>query len=137
MTSISPLTLIILLPLVASVLVLLLRNSPNLREAASLIVGVSLFACVLSLAMSGDIHETTWIELLPGLSISFAVQPLGMLFALVASALWPVTTLYAIGYMREHKEDNQTRFYLFFAVAIAAVMGIAFSDKNERINYRE
>lgn len=128
MSSISPLTLIILMPLLASGLVLLLRNSPNLREGASLIVGVSLFACVLSLAMSGETLETTWVELLPGLSLSFAVQPLGMLFALVASALWPVTTLYAIGYMRAHEEDNQTRFYCFFAIAIAAVMGIAFSD---------
>ncbi|MEQ9564286.1 MAG: proton-conducting transporter membrane subunit, partial [Pseudomonadales bacterium] len=51
-----------------------------------------------------------------------------MLFGLIASLLWPVTILYAIGYMRAHKEDNQTRFYLFFAIAIAAVMGIAFAQ---------
>ena len=49
------------------------------------------------------------------------------MFGLVASALWPITTLYAIGYMRGHGEDNQTRFYVFFAVAIAAVMGLAYA----------
>jgi multicomponent Na+:H+ antiporter subunit D len=70
----------------------------------------------------------TWLEVLPGLSLSFEIQPLGMLFGLIASLLWPVTILYAIGYMRSHNEDNQTRFYLFFAIAIAAVMGIAFAQ---------
>jgi multicomponent Na+:H+ antiporter subunit D len=69
-----------------------------------------------------------WWELLPGLTISFSVEPLGMLFALVASFLWLVTTCYAIGYMRTHKERNQTRFYCCFAIAISSVMGIAFSD---------
>jgi len=30
----------------------------------------------------------------PGLSLAFAVEPLGMLFALVASFLWIVTSIY-------------------------------------------
>ena len=49
------------------------------------------------------------------------------MFALLASGLWIVTTIYAIGYMRGNKEKNQTRFYLFFAFSIAATMGIAFA----------
>src|SRR5690606_6649952 len=48
-------------------------------------------------------------------------------FALVASSLWIITSIYSIGYMRGHHEENQTRFYLFFAIAIAAVMGVAFA----------
>lgn len=122
------LNLIILLPLITAVGVAVCHRHPNLREAVSLFGGVALFASVLSLASQGVEAHTSWLEILPGLSLSFAVQPLGLLFALVASALWPVTTLYAIGYMRAHKEDNQTRFYLFFAIAIAAVMGIALAD---------
>ncbi|MEX2298230.1 MAG: proton-conducting transporter membrane subunit, partial [Dongiaceae bacterium] len=62
-----------------------------------------------------------------GLPLELTVEPLGMLFALVASGLWIVTSLYSIGYMRAHREKNQTRFYAFFAVAIAATMGIAFA----------
>ena len=42
-----------------------------------------------------------------------------MIFAGVASFLWIVTTVYAIGYMRGHGEKHQTRFYAYFAVAIA------------------
>jgi multicomponent Na+:H+ antiporter subunit D len=50
-----------------------------------------------------------------------------MLFALVASGLWPLTTLYAAGYMRGHHEVNQTRFFTFFAVAICGALGVAFA----------
>jgi multicomponent Na+:H+ antiporter subunit D len=50
-----------------------------------------------------------------------------MLFALVASGLWIVNSLYSIGYMRGNKETNQTRFYVCFALALAATMGVAFA----------
>jgi len=66
-------------------------------------------------------------EPLPGLAIRFEVEALGMLFALVASVLWLVTSIYAIGYMRKHDEKNQTRFYTMFAIAIGSTLGIAFA----------
>ena len=50
-----------------------------------------------------------------------------MIFALIASGLWIVTTIYAIGYMRGHHEENQTRFFVFFAFAISAALGVAFA----------
>ena len=50
-----------------------------------------------------------------------------MMFALVASFLWIVTTIYSIGYMRGHGESNQTRFYACFAIAIASAIGVAFA----------
>jgi multicomponent Na+:H+ antiporter subunit D len=65
---------------------------------------------------------------IPGIPIALEAEPLGMLFALIASVLWIVTTLYSIGYMRGHGDTNQTRFYAFFALAIGSTMGIAFSQ---------
>ena len=50
-----------------------------------------------------------------------------MLFALVASGLWIVNSIYSIGYMRGNDETHQTRFYVCFALALAATMGIAFA----------
>ena len=50
-----------------------------------------------------------------------------MLFALIASGLWIVNSLYSIGYMRGNGEAHQTRFYVCFALALAATMGIAFA----------
>ena len=37
------------------------------------------------------------------------------------------TSVYSIGYMRGHHEENQTRFFAFFALAIAAALGAAFA----------
>lgn len=61
------------------------------------------------------------------LTLAFKIEPLGLLFALVASFLWPVATIYSIGYMRTNHEHAQTRFYTCFAIAIFAVIGIAFA----------
>lgn len=118
-------------PFVGVVLIGLLRRRPNLREAASLVTAVSLFTVVAGVilpAVRSDLStRLDLIEVLPGLSLSFEVEPLGMLFALVASGLWIVTTIYSIGYMRGHHEENQTRFYICFAIAITGAVGVAFS----------
>ena len=37
------------------------------------------------------------------------------------------TSVYSIGYMRGHHEQNQTRFFAFFALAIAGALGAAFA----------
>ncbi|PSQ94112.1 MAG: cation:proton antiporter, partial [Proteobacteria bacterium SW_6_67_9] len=63
----------------------------------------------------------------PNVALAFEVEPLGMLFALVASLLWPINSLYSIGYMRGNGEHAQTRFYICFAIALASTMGIAFA----------
>jgi len=125
------LQLTIILPAIGALLIVLTNSKPNLREAVTLTTAAILLYVVVNLysgLASGKQIIAFWWELLPGLSISFSVEPLGMLFALVASFLWLVTTCYAIGYMRAHKERNQTRFYCCFAIAISSVMGIAFSD---------
>lgn len=117
-------------PLVGVVLILLARKTPNLRETATIATAVVLFSMVLSLigpVTSGDLPSQTWVSIFPNLAIAFSVEPLGLLFAIVASFLWIITTIYAIGYMRGHKEENQTRFFVCFALAISSVMGICFS----------
>jgi len=124
------LLLALLLPLVATVFIGIFRNRPNLREGATILTGIVLFGLVLSLwpgIMGGVRPHLTLGEPLPGIPLYLELEPLGYLFALVASFLWVVTTIYAIGYMRGHHEKHQARFYLFFAVAIAATLGVAFS----------
>ncbi len=121
----------IVLPPLAVVGLVLARNNPNLRESLTIVTGVIVLYFTSSLydaLSSGEQISAYWLQILPGLHLSFTIEPLGMLFALVASFLWPVTTVYAIGYMRNHNEVNQTRFYSCFAIAIGSVMGIAFAD---------
>jgi len=118
-------------PLVAAALVLLFRKSPNVREGATLVVGAITFYHVWGLLhyVRDHAEETRFslLEVVPGVDLALHIEPLGLLFALVASFLWIVTTLYAIGYMRGHHEENQTRFFFFFAVSIAGALGVAFS----------
>lgn len=120
----------ILIPAVGAVLIGLSGRHPNLREAITLISSVSLFvvvAKIYSALNAGTLLQVEILEVVPGLSLAFAVEPLGMLFALVASFLWIVTSIYSIGYMRGHHEQNQTRFYVCFALALSSVMGLTFS----------
>ncbi|NIB41448.1 monovalent cation/H+ antiporter subunit D family protein [Pseudomaricurvus alkylphenolicus] len=123
--------LTIIVPLVGAALVVLLGKNPNLRESISIATAVILFTLVLGIT-DNTFNQlnmaTSWVDFLPGLNIAFSVEPLGVLFALVASFLWIITTIYAIGYMRGHNEENQTRFYCCFALAISSVMAICFSS---------
>jgi len=103
---------------------------PNLREGVTLATAGLLLACVLALlptVQAGGVPQLFVLEMLPGIALGFRVEPLGMLFALVASGLWIVNSVYSIGYMRGNDEAHQTRFYVCFALALAATMGIAFS----------
>lgn len=122
--------LMLVIPLVTAAGVILCHNKPNLRETITIIGGVSLLLIVSSLAFSYDFDKPitlTLLEPFAGLSIALRLEPLGMVFALVAGFLWPVTSLYAIGYMRAHHEQNQTRFYTAFAISIFATMAITLS----------
>ncbi len=118
------------LPWLAALFILLLDRAPNLREAVTLATAATVLVCVLSLlpaAMAGGAASLKLVDLMPGLSLSLTLEPLGMIFALVAGVLWLVTSIYSIGYMRGHHEKNQTRFYAAFAIAISCALGVAFA----------
>lgn len=122
--------LILVIPLLTAVGVLVCRKNENVRETVTVIGGISLFLTVVTLALNYDFEQTvrlTLLEPFPNLSVALELEPLGMIFTLVAGFLWPVTSLYAIGYMREHHEKNQTRFYFAFAISIFATMALALS----------
>lgn len=118
------------LPLIGVGLIFLCGKIPNLREACTIIVSILLFVVTCQLAsmvFDGQRPELTFGEMVPGFNIKFSIEPLGMMFALVASGLWILTTIYAIGYMRGHNEQNQTRFFACFAAAIFAALAAAYS----------
>mgnify|MGYP003382220956 CR=1 FL=1 len=120
----------LLVPLLAAVLIPVFHKQPNVREAVTLVAAGLLAWLVWSLLpfiIAGARPGVTVAEVVPGLTLAFRLEPLGMLFALVAGTLWLVYSIYSIGYMRGNREPRQTTFYLCFAVAIAATMAIAFS----------
>ncbi len=127
----SMLFLIVLTPFIGAGLIVVTGNRPNLRETISVATGLLLLAEVASLVpdvLAGETPDLLLAIPVPGVPLALQVEPLGLLFALIASSLWIVTTIYAIGYMRGHHEIHQTRFYAFFAIAIGATMGIALAQ---------
>ena len=87
-------------PIVGSVLISLCGRWPNLRETATLVTASTLFALVISLYphIINDSKPFVIIgEMLPGLRIAFSVEPLGLMFAIIASFLWIINSLYSIG----------------------------------------
>ena len=106
------------------------RVGANLREAVTLLTAIALIAAVWGLLpdlFAGARPAVEVTEILPGIAVAFRVEPLGMLFAALASGLWLVNSVYSIGYMRGNHEKNQTRFYVMFAVSLGATMGVAFA----------
>ncbi len=127
--SLKPLV-VCLISLAAVLPIIISRRRPNLREAWTFIAGVIKLGVILSMVsevLRGRLLEFTVWNIISGLPIQFRVDGLGLLFALVASTLWIVTSVYSLGYMRGLREHSQTRFFVFFAVAISATMGVAFS----------
>lgn len=126
----TALQLALVIPLLGAAGIALTGRRPNLREGITLATAAILCGTVLQLlppVLAGARPELRLFEILPGLAIAFRVEPLGMLFGLIASGLWIVNSVYSIGYMRANKEQNQTRFYVCFALAIAAALAIAFA----------
>ena len=124
------LALSILIPAAAAGMNLLLRAHPDLRDGVTLGAALATFVAVLSiLERLGNATSAPLVllDVLPGLPIAFSVEPLGLLFALIASGLWILTHVYAVGYMRGNAEKHHARFFAAFSLAISAVMGLAFS----------
>jgi len=119
------------LPLLASVLVVLIGDrSPNARDGSMVFIAAVTFSLVAGLykvVTAGVAPGFEVVELLPGITLAFEIEPLGLLFAMVASGLWILTTIYAVGYMRGHAEENQTRFFTCFGLAIFGALGVAWS----------
>lgn len=67
------------------------------------------------------------VRFLPGLSLSFHADPLGLTFALLAAGLWIATTVYSSGYVRAEELSHTTRYYACFAASVGSALGVALA----------
>ena len=122
--------LCVLSPLLGACAVVAFRKRPVARDAALIITGVITLILIVTLSLQrGQYHQAQVLfAIMPGLRIAFHVEPLGVLFALTAGMLWPLTSIYTISYLKAGNDQHQTRFHALFCVAISSVMGIAFAE---------
>jgi len=121
---------VVLIPFIGAAAIAASHNHPKLRDAFGWIASIAFFLAVLGHVgptMSGQGAVQTFGELLPGVAIGFALEPLGLLFALIGASLWLVATLYAQSYMKHMQYPHLARFFACYAIALGAAAGIAFS----------
>lgn len=127
----------ILTPIFGIVPLYLFKDHKKTRNIFFMIVPAALLADILfcryfyydflgpsPLSTARHISVDIWSS---GLAIRIAAEPLGLLFALLASMLWLPNMLYSIGYLDANNEENQTKFFCMISLSMAATLGIAFS----------
>lgn len=120
-----------LLPFLAMAGNMAFSGMQNIRDTFTLLCAVLTFSCVLVILsnVGNDVTEpASLVNVFPGVDIAFNVEPLGLLFAIIASGLWILTHIYGVGYMRGNNEKHHARFFACFCIAISSVIGIAFAS---------
>ena len=120
-----------LLPILAMAGNMAFAGSKDIRDIFTLICAILTFSCVLMILSNvgnGVTQATSLLNIFPGVDIAFSVEPLGLLFAIIASGLWILTHIYGVGYMRGNNEKHHARFFACFCIAISSVIGIAFAS---------
>lgn len=98
-----------------------LRSTLNLAGA---VAKLALVGAMLWGVFHRQRYETR-LPLLPGLDFVLRADAMGMLFVSLSSALWLLTTLYAIGYLE--RSPHRSRFFGFFSLCVTSTMGIALA----------
>lgn len=98
-----------------------LRTAVNIGAA---LIKLAFVAVMLKGVAAGAVYEAR-LPLVVGLDLLLRVDALALLFLTLSAFLWLVTTFYAIAYLRDG--PNQSRFFGFFSLCVAATAGIALS----------
>lgn len=129
-TSLRPIAAV-LVSAIAVILILASHRRPNLRESWTILAAVTKLGLVGSMVpgvLAGRVYVTDFGAFVPGVRFALRADALGVLFALLASLLWLVTSFYSIGYMRGLDEHAQTRYFAAFAASLSSTIGIAFAS---------
>jgi multicomponent Na+:H+ antiporter subunit D len=125
----SALPLLIVLATIASAAGILALREDQRRLRALVGLGGSALTLVLVVALVAGVRAGETFEarlpFLPGEDILLQADALSVLFVGLSATLWLITTIYAVGYLRDG--PNQPRFFAFFAFCVSATMGVALA----------
>ncbi len=129
-TSTRPLWALLVSLLAIPLILLAGEKRRNLREGWTLLAALLKAGLVWSMlpwVLSGRVAQFSLWRIAPGVELALRVDTLGFVFAVVASTLWLLTSMYSIGYVRGAHEHKQTRYFASFALCLHATIGIAFA----------
>ncbi|MFH1287271.1 MAG: proton-conducting transporter membrane subunit [bacterium] len=122
----------ILVPIIGAFLALLAGKKERIRQsvmvtavAANFIILLMMLKPVINgIESGGELYKGLFfkIEYFYTYGLSFRVDPVGLLIALVTNFVWMISVIYAIGYMsREHK---RVRYDFFVLISLMMNLGI-------------
>lgn len=120
----------LLIPVGQAALIALLPRPPGLRDAINILGAVALAWVVVVLIAAGVRGEVARVQIaepLPGVSLAFELEPLGLVFAGLIAVLGVLSAPYASGYLRATEDRQPARLLAFLALATAAGMAVALS----------
>ncbi|MGL9732452.1 MAG: proton-conducting transporter transmembrane domain-containing protein [Wolbachia sp.] len=120
-----------LIPLFSAVIIFFTgkwtRVSNGITVASSILLFTYVCLCTLYWAY-GDCSQFILMDFGNNLHISLKLELIGMVFSLLISFLWILTSIYAICYMQNnYSGNNYSNFLCFLSLSISCTMFIAFS----------
>ena len=119
---------ILLSSLVPGIFIFFLDEDNHRLRTVLNLGGATLKLALIALLIWGvfnEIEYETRLTLAPGMDLVLHTDALSVLFVTLSTALWFVTTLYAVGYLEE--EPHRSRFFGFFSLCVSATVGIAMA----------
>ena len=113
----------LMLPLLLTLIIYLFRKEENIRDFFVVIISLILVFLSIEIYFSTNlsfIYITNLFQIIKNVNFAFIADASSVVFFLVISILWFLTSIYSIGYMRSLKEHGQSRFYACFALSIFA-----------------
>jgi multicomponent Na+:H+ antiporter subunit D len=119
---------ILLSSFLTGLLIFFLPSHKNGTRAALNMIGAGLKLVLVILVSWGVVHGEeyeTRFEIILGFAFLLKIDHMSLLMVILSTALWFVTTIYSIGYMRGL--PNQSRFFGFFSLCVTASVGVALA----------
>ena len=106
---------------------LLLSGTENRKKREYWVIGTAVVTAGLAIAaaLTGYGERYTMVWFTKTLSLTFATDGLGAIFAVMVSVLWVIASFYALEYMKH--EGAETRFFGFFLASFGVTLGVAYS----------
>ena len=123
------LPLLILLTSLLPGIVIFVLPEERVRWRTTLNMGGAILKLgLIGIMIWGVRHEHVYdfrMPILPNIELVLNADPMSALFANLSSALWFLTTLYAVGYLE--KSPNRSHFFGYFSLCVTVTIGIALA----------
>ena len=116
-----------LLPVALGGFVMLLRRAKRgLRMAVALLAACGTSAAVAYLIFTGGVERTELFRLSEQFVFALRLDGAGKVYIGLAAALWPLSVLYAIEYMRHEKREGN--FFSWYLLSYGAAILLSAAD---------